>query len=302
MVFRSSLSCRGQPLVAPARAEQIRIAREVGRGHQIDVQRRIVRVPVNPARVVLRHAPLAAKQRLVHLERAVLQAQVNLDLPGRIHPVVARPIEPVGVVLRVPIPPSELIGDQRLRIRAQIAVGVAHEPDVRRLADQHAMVEHLERPRQDQPVGEHRPLVHPAVAVGILQHDDAADRVVLVAPGDVVHVAGHLDRPQASLRIPVDRDRLLNHRLARDELDVIPGRHVEALQRVGGRQRRRAGRDLLNAGRPGISGGRPLVGSTRHRDCRRDEEGNGGKSVEKHRECFIHGQSQRVQNTLCEAK
>ena len=72
------------------------------------------------------------------------------------------------------------------------------------------------------------------VAVRVFQHDDAADRVVLVGPGDVPHEAGHLDRPQAPVEIPVDRDRLLDQRLGGDELDAVAGRHVERLQRFLG--------------------------------------------------------------------
>ena len=65
-MFSSSLSAL-ERLVAAARAQQVRIAREVRRRHQVDVQRRFVRVAVDPARVVLRRAPLAARQRLAAL-------------------------------------------------------------------------------------------------------------------------------------------------------------------------------------------------------------------------------------------
>ena len=141
-------------------------------------------------------------------------------------------MELVGVVLRIRVETAVLVGDERFRIHPQIAVGIAHQPRVRWLADKHAAVEDLHRARQNQAVGEHRALVHPAVAVLVLQHDDAADRIVLVLATDVAHVAGHLDDPESSLEIPVNRHRILNQRLARDQLDGIPGREVKRLQRV----------------------------------------------------------------------
>ena len=113
-----------------------------------------------------------------------------------------------------------------------------HQPDVRRLGNKHAAVEDLQRSREHETVGKHRPLVHPAVAVGVFEHDDAADRIVLVRTGDVCHEARHLDGPEPAVGIPVDRDGFLNQRLARDELDVIARRHVERFQRVVRRQRR----------------------------------------------------------------
>src|SRR5262249_40924684 len=56
---------------------------------------------------------------------------------------------------------------------------------------------------------------------------------------------------QSTLAVPVDRDRLLNQRLARNQLDVISRRHVEGLECFVWRERWRPLRDLLNAGWPG---------------------------------------------------
>ena len=168
-------------------------------------------------------------------------------LAGCVHPVVERPVEAVRVVLGIGLATSELIGDELLRVHAQVAVGVVHQPDVGRLRDEHAAVEDLHGSREDEAVREHGALVHHAVGVRVLQHDDAADRIVLVRAGDVRHEAGHLDRPEAALGVPVDRHGILNQRLARDQLDAVAGRHVERLQRGLGRERRRVVRDLLDA-------------------------------------------------------
>jgi len=131
----------------------------------------------------------------------------------------------------------ELAGDQLFRVHLEIAVGVVHQPQVRWFRDEHAAIEDLDRPRQDEAIGEHGSLVHPAVTVDILQHHDASDRFVFVGTGEIRHESGHLNHPQPALEVPVERDRLLDERLARDQLDAIPGRHVEALERPVRRKR-----------------------------------------------------------------
>ena len=111
---------------------------------------------------------------------------------------------------------------------------IGHQPDVGRLGDQHAAVEDLDRSREHQPIGEDRALVHAAVGIGVFEHDDAADRLVLVRAGQIGHEAGHLDDPEPAARVPVHRHRFLDQWLAGDELDAVAGRHVERLQRLLG--------------------------------------------------------------------
>ena len=94
-----------QRFVAAARAQEVGVPREVRRRNQIDVQDRLVRVAVDASGVVLRRAPLAARERLAHLERSLLQPQVDVGL-GRVHPVVERPEQAIGVVLDVGVEPA----------------------------------------------------------------------------------------------------------------------------------------------------------------------------------------------------
>ena len=108
------------------------------------------------------------------------------------------------------------------------------------VADQDAAIEHLERPRQDEAVGEDRALVHHAVPVGILEHHDLADWLHEGLWGrEIRDETRHLHHPDAALPVPIHHDRVLHQRLAGDELDAVARRHIEGPERVGGTQRRR---------------------------------------------------------------
>ncbi len=130
-------------------------------------------------------------------------------------------------MLDVGFQPAVVVGDELFRIGAEIAVRVAGEPQVGRFGDQHTVRQHFERARQHQLVEEHRLLVHPPVIIEILEDADPSERLALAGRGDVRHVAEHLDYPHASIRIEVDEHGLFDHRLARDELDVVSGREEE---------------------------------------------------------------------------
>ena len=240
----------GEAFVAPAGPHQVRVTGVVGGRDQVDVHRGLVGVPVNPTGVVLRDAPLTALQRAGDLECAVLQAELHVGLTGGVEPVVERPHEAVRVVLRIALEPAELTGDQLLGIHLQVAGGVLHQPEVRRLGDEHAPIQHLDRAGEHQPIREDRPLVHASVAVGVLQDDNPADWLVLVRPGQIGHESRHLDRPEPAVDVPVERHRLLYQRFAGDELDAVAGRHVKGLHRRLRRQRRRLRRHRLHRRRP----------------------------------------------------
>ena len=106
------------------------------------------------------------------------QPHVRVGL-RRIHPVVHRPEQPVRVVLDVGVATAVRVGDQFPAVHLEITVRVAHQPEVRRLPDQHAVIENLQRTSQHQAIGEHRALVHLAVGVRVLEDDDPAERLEL---------------------------------------------------------------------------------------------------------------------------
>jgi hypothetical protein len=155
-------------------------------------------------------------------------------------------------VLDVRVETAIRVGDELLRVGLEVAVGVLHQPEIRRLANQDTMIEHRQRARKNESVREDRPLVHRAVVVGVFEDDDSTDRIVLPGRLDVVHITRHLDDPEAAVGIPVDDDRILNERLARDQLETVTRRHVDRRELLRGRTNRRFIGDGLYARRPDV--------------------------------------------------
>ena len=222
------------------------------------MQGRFVGVAVNAPGIVLRYAPLAARKRFSHLELAVLEPQVDVALRG-VDPVVHRPEQAVGVAFDGALAPAVAGGDEFLRVHLQIAVVIVHQPDVRRLGDEDAVLEDLHGARHHEPVGKHRAAVHLPVAIGVLEHDNAADGVLIgLRKLEVAEVGRHFDHPQASFGIPLDRDGIADQGLARHQFQVIARRHVDGLQRFLRGERRRLRGHLLQRRRKRAIAGRGL--------------------------------------------
>ena len=121
---------------------------------------------------------------MLRLEDAVLQPQLDVRLTGGVHAVVEAPDEPVRVFLRISAAAPELIRDELLGVRREIAIRVAHQPEVGRLRHEDAAVEDLqiERPRTRPSAKTVRVSIRPS-PLRILEDDHAADRLVLVGPG-----------------------------------------------------------------------------------------------------------------------
>ena len=249
-------------LVTAASPKQGWVAGEVRRGHQVHVQHGFVVVPIDAAGVVLRRAPLSARERSLYLERAIDVSQHHVGAGTRhVDAIVEPPQQGIGVHLDVGLAAPIGCGDKVFPVASEIAIRVAHQPDVRGLAHEHALLEDLHRQRLDQAVGEHRAPVHGAIAVRVLEHDDAADGLVLAGRPDIAHVAGQLDGPESSSRIPVDRNRILDERLARHQFEAVTGGHGERSERLRGREDGSPRRDGLHCGRPLPSRSRLQMGS-----------------------------------------
>ncbi|MBW3629988.1 MAG: aminopeptidase P N-terminal domain-containing protein, partial [Gemmatimonadetes bacterium] len=241
---REGRDVRRQPLVHPPHGCDVRIARGVVRGDQIDAKRVLVAVAEDPPVVVHRDAPLPLGRGPPQLELPIHQS-VLAGVLRAVQPVVHPPEEAVGVVLDVAARVPVVGAHQLARVRPQVAARVAGEPDVRgRREERSVTVEHLQRTWQDEAVDEDGPLVHATIIVEILEHRDPADRRVGSLVSDVGHVAAHLHDPHAPLRVELDPHRLLYQWLRRDQLHPISFGEAEGLQRLLRRQHRR---DLRSA-------------------------------------------------------
>ena len=172
---------------------------------------------------------------------------------GRVDRVVEPPEQAVRVVLDTGLAAAVGIADELLRVGLEIAVGVLHQPQVRWLSDQDAVVGHLDRSRQHQLVREHGPLVHDAVAILIFQDDNVVDRLARVHRVRFGHEPGHLENPQPPVRIEIDGDGIHDQRLFGDELRVISGRQHERLRLFLGRENGGLRRCLVDLPGPGIT-------------------------------------------------
>jgi hypothetical protein len=128
-------------------------------------------------------------------------------------------------------------GQERLHlVGLAVAVGVAGEEDVGRCADEHAVAPDRHARGERERLEEDRARVVGAVAVSILEGDDAsAGREVA---GDAVRVVVHLRDPQAAVAAEVDRHGARDQGLARDELDLEAGAHAEGRELLCRRLRR----------------------------------------------------------------
>ena len=119
------------------------------------------------------------------------------------------------------------------RLGLVIAIRIGEENKLRRTANIRAAFHRHHRMRHGQPLGKHRVLVRDAVLIGILQNDDAI--VWLVARLDV-RIGGGGGHPRAAARIPVEVDRILDHRIGGKEIQLEAlghGDRLELSDRIG---------------------------------------------------------------------
>ena len=113
----------------------------------------------------------------------------------------------------------------------------AAKEKVRRGADQGAVAMEDEGAGQDDVIQEHRALIHAAVAVGVLEHDHRALRLVFRRPVVVLHVARHLDHPKTAVGRELQYRRVADQRGLGHELDAVARGDLEAAERFFGRER-----------------------------------------------------------------
>ena len=136
------------------------------------------------------------------------------------------------------------------RIEAQVAIDVGIDDEIGRLRDDYLVVDHRHAERGDQPgfLHERMSTVRFAVAVGVLQHDDA---IALGAPRVMGAVANPLGHPDAPVTVDIEVGRVVQHRRCGPQGDFESVRHLEEVERnVGGL----SGGDLTGLRSGGLTG------------------------------------------------
>ncbi len=180
-------------------------------------------------------APLAL--RLPDLRRGGIPLQP-------VEPAVRPPVQAVDGLVAVADPPAGEPHFDRRQVRPVVAVAVRHEQQVRRGADEDAVEADRQRRREHDAFHEHLAAVGHAVAVGVLEDQDAAGAGVgeAVHPRLVVAVLGH---PQAAAIVPAERHRLRDGGLGRPGADGVTVHQRHPRDRLLRRQERRLAPFLL---------------------------------------------------------
>ena len=203
-------------------------------------------------------------------EDAVRHVELAVGAPGE------------AVEQLVPVLEAEAGEHLGLLVGDAVAVGVAHEPQMRRLAHVHAAVPDQQAGGERHAVGEDGHLVGAAVAVGVLEDLDAV--AALLAGLGAERILIEFQHPQASALVEGHRDRVHHLGLAGEEAHLEAGRDDERLLLVRGREGGVVGgfvlaRELTSRRRVGVDREAEL-GMTRqlteHRGRESDGDGDGG--------------------------
>ncbi len=157
---------------------------------------------------------------------AVRRLDVAMDVDRLVEvqvPVVSPPERVEDVVRVLGAEPGE---DDAAAVGLAVAVGVAEVEQLGAVGDVGAAVAGLDAGRDEQAVGEDGGPVGAAVAVAVLEDEHPV--VGLLAGRDLgIHLGA--DDPEPSLRIEVHLDRLGQHGVGREQVDLEPLGHLERL-------------------------------------------------------------------------
>ena len=173
-------------------------------------------------------APLAGAVGEVFGLDVVAGPAVAFACVGGVHPVVDIPVESRGLVLEVAAAVAAFV-DEDFLIGDAIAVGVAVGVEVEGvgLADEDAVVERLDHPREDELVDEDGAGLVGAVVVGVFEEDDTGGGIVLVFAVDVLHVGVHLGDVEVAVAVPGDSDGFRDEGFGGGDLEVVAGGEFE---------------------------------------------------------------------------
>ena len=180
--------------------------------------------------VEARRARLVAVDRTVHIaHRAVQRLDIRAmeNAVAEIHRAARLVADRIRLVMRVRR--VEAMHDAFLPIRLPVAVRVAHEPHVRRLHHEHAVLIKLEAGRAIQPVGERRALRElPGLRVNV-EHEQLVHALIRRRRLGIRRPRGN---PQPSARVEIHLHgihQLGEFHLRRDELHLHTLGHLDML-------------------------------------------------------------------------
>ena len=246
--------------------DQIRIPRGIVIRDEVGAEVVLVGIGVQPTVVVHALAPLAAHGDRRGDPLAVLQAEAA-SVGGAADPVVETPDQRVAALLGIALGGGKVGRDRGFLVGLAVAIRVAGEPKVGRVADEHAAAQHFYGAHEAEAIHVNGALVHPAVLVGVLEHHDAVDALVFALAVDVGHVAAHLGDPEPAVGVKVEGDGFVDERFGGDDLDAETRRQPESLERFLGRKPRSGEVPLGGGGGfwtlPGLSRVSPIWAATR---------------------------------------
>ena len=117
-------------------------------------------------------------------------------------------------------------------IRNAISVDIPIRVEIGRvaLADDDAIVERQDDPRQEQVIHEDTVPVHPAVAVGVFVQRDTTGPVELAGRVHILHVSPELGDVHPAVAVKDHVDGLRDNRVADDQFQIIPFAKLDGLE------------------------------------------------------------------------
>ena len=131
--------------------------------------------------------------------------------------------------------------EELLLVGDPVTVRIGVLPDFVRvglLREDRILAEWRDEAREDQVIDEDVVRFVDAVAVLVLMHRNAADRIELAGGVGVLHVAANLEHEHPAVAVECNLRGLLNVGIAQHRFELEPGLHPDLLGFVGGREHR----------------------------------------------------------------
>ena len=154
-----------------------------------------------------------------------LDEAVDVNRLGKVQLAPGGPAQAVNHVMHVGVAEARI--DHPPLVRAIVAVMIGQKQQFRGAANISAALDRHDRMRHQQPFGEYGRLVGSAVMVRIFQNHDT---VVRLATRLDVWIGRTGRNPRPAARVPVQIDRVGDHRVFGEQVDLEPVGHGKGLQ------------------------------------------------------------------------